>query len=57
MIKLTFDCEICLVRDLLNIKVQLNTFRNERIRTLNVFCASDEVAPLLSRCRPKTNQV
>ncbi|KAK9511884.1 hypothetical protein O3M35_000454 [Rhynocoris fuscipes] len=29
--------------------LQLNTFRNDRIRTLNVFCTSGEVASLLSR--------
>ncbi|KAK9502733.1 hypothetical protein O3M35_011443 [Rhynocoris fuscipes] len=52
-----FVCRNNLVRELLNIKLQLNTFRNDRIRALNVFCASGEVAPLLSRWRPKTNQV
>ncbi|KAK9499637.1 hypothetical protein O3M35_002646 [Rhynocoris fuscipes] len=51
-----FVCRNNLGRGLLNIKLQLNTFRNDRIRTLNVFCASGEVAPLFSRCRPKTNQ-
>ncbi|KAK9509034.1 hypothetical protein O3M35_006446 [Rhynocoris fuscipes] len=37
-------------RELYSIKLQHNTFR---IRTLNVFCATDEVASLLSRSRPK----
>ncbi|KAK9498815.1 hypothetical protein O3M35_003372 [Rhynocoris fuscipes] len=35
-------------RGLLNIKLQLNTFRNDRIRTLNVFCASVKWHPCLS---------
>ncbi|KAK9511626.1 hypothetical protein O3M35_000248 [Rhynocoris fuscipes] len=43
-------------RELLHIKLHLSTFRNDRIRTLSVFCAFGEVAALLSRCRPKTNQ-
>ncbi|KAK9510549.1 hypothetical protein O3M35_005301 [Rhynocoris fuscipes] len=49
-------CMNKLGRKLLNIKLQLNTFRNDRIRTKNVFYATSGVAPLFSRWRPKTNQ-
>ncbi|KAK9496491.1 hypothetical protein O3M35_013225 [Rhynocoris fuscipes] len=56
-IKLEFICRNNLGRELLNIKLQLNTFRNDRIGTRNVFCASGEVASLFSRCHPNTNQV
>ncbi|KAK9503067.1 hypothetical protein O3M35_011717 [Rhynocoris fuscipes] len=52
-----FVCRNKLCRELVNIKLQLNTFRNDRIRKLNVFCASGKVATLLSRYRPKTNHV
>ncbi|KAK9500014.1 hypothetical protein O3M35_002927 [Rhynocoris fuscipes] len=56
-IKLKFISQNTLGREQLNIKLQLNTFRNDRIRTLNMFYASGEMAPLLTRCRLKTNQV
>ncbi|KAK9506304.1 hypothetical protein O3M35_008263 [Rhynocoris fuscipes] len=40
-------------RKLLNIKLQLNTFRNDRIRVQNVFYVSSEVATCLADCAQK----
>ncbi|KAK9509290.1 hypothetical protein O3M35_006639 [Rhynocoris fuscipes] len=48
-IKLKYLCRNNHGRPQLHIKLELNTFRNDRMRTLNVFCALSDVAPLLSR--------